>query len=47
MSKRLQIDYIRVKKVQFGKKTELSEGVLTVNKEELINLAKSELKSGY
>lgn len=43
MSKRLQIDYIRVKKVQFGKKTELSEGVLTVNKEELINQAKSEL----
>ena len=40
MSKRLQIDYIRVKKVQFGKKTELSEGVLTVNKEELINQAK-------
>lgn len=43
MSKRLQIDYIRVKKVQFGKKTELSEGVLTVNKEELINQTKSEL----
>ena len=43
MSKRLQIDYIRVKKVQFGKKTELSEGVLTVNTEELINQAKSEL----
>ena len=43
MSKRLQIDYIRVNKVQFGKKTELSEGVLTVNKEELINQAKSEL----
>lgn len=43
MSKRLQIDYIRVKKVQFGKKTELSEGALTVNKEELINQAKSEL----
>ena len=43
MSKRLQIDYIRVKKVQFGKKTEQSEGVLTVNKEELINQAKSEL----
>ena len=43
MSKRLQIDYIRVKKVQFGKKTELSEGVLTVNKEELMEQAKSEL----
>ena len=43
MSKSLQIYYIRVKKVQFGKKTELSEGVLTVNKEELINQAKSEL----
>ena len=43
MRKRLQIDYIRVKKVQIGKKTEMSEGVLTVNKEELITQAKSEL----
>ena len=30
MSKRLQIDYVRVNKVQFGQKTSLEEGVLTV-----------------
>ena len=38
MSKRLQIDYVRVNKVQFGQKTSLEEGVLTVCKEELIDL---------
>lgn len=43
MSKRLQIDYVRVNKVQFGQKTSLEEGVLTVCKEELIDLVKNEL----
>ena len=43
MSKRLQIDYIRVKKVQFGAESSLKDGVLTVNKEELMDMVKSEL----
>lgn len=43
MSKKLQIDYIRVHKVQFGDVTSLNAGVLTINKEELMELAKSEL----
>ena len=43
MSKRLQIDYVHVKKVQFGKETALSQGVLTINKEELIDLVKNEM----
>lgn len=43
MSKKLQIDYIRVRKVQFGDVTSLNAGVLTINKEELMELAKSEL----
>ncbi|KAA8665245.1 glycine/sarcosine/betaine reductase component B subunit [Clostridium sp. MT-14] len=43
MSKRLQIDYIDVKKVQFGNKSELVNGVLTVNKEELYNLINNDL----
>ena len=38
MSKRLQIDYIRVKKVQFGSKSSLENGVLTVNREELLEM---------
>ena len=36
MSKRLQIDYVRVKEVKFGGTTNLTDGVLTVNKEELM-----------
>ena len=43
MSKRLQIDYVRVNKVQFGETTNLTDGVLTVNKEELTDMAKSEM----
>ncbi|MEY8762932.1 MULTISPECIES: glycine/sarcosine/betaine reductase component B subunit [Clostridium] len=43
MSKRLQIDYIDVKKVQFGNKSELVDGVLTVDKEELYNLINNDL----
>ena len=39
MSKRLEIDYIRIKDVQFGEKTSLKDGVLTVNKQELIDIA--------
>ncbi|MDY3868103.1 MAG: glycine/sarcosine/betaine reductase component B subunit [Pyramidobacter sp.] len=35
MSKHLQIDYVNVKKVQFGEVTQLEDGVLTINKEEL------------
>ncbi|WP_294182394.1 glycine/sarcosine/betaine reductase component B subunit [uncultured Clostridium sp.] len=43
MSKRLQIDYIDVKKVQFGNKSELVDGVLTVDREELYNLINNDL----
>jgi sarcosine reductase len=43
MSKRLQIDYVHVKEVQFGEKTALNQGVLTINKEELIDLVKNEM----
>lgn len=43
MSKKLQIDYVRVKKVQFGDKTVLENGILTINKEELIDTVKSEM----
>lgn len=43
MSKRLQIDYIRVHDVKFGDQTSLVNGVLTVNKEELIKVAASDL----
>lgn len=43
MGKRLQIDYIRVKKVQFGESTGLENGILTVNKDELIGMANSEM----
>lgn len=43
MSKRLEIDYVHVTDVQFGQKTSLVNGVLTVNKEELLQLAASDL----
>ena len=36
MSKRLQIDYVRVRDVRFGEKTSLVDGVLTLNKQELL-----------
>lgn len=39
MSKKLQIDYVYVKEVRFGDKTSLEDGVLVVNKEELLNIA--------
>ncbi len=43
MSKRLQIDYYKVKLVRFGDKTALVDGVLTLNKEELLELISSDL----
>lgn len=43
MSKRLRIDYVHVKNVQFGEETSLKDGVLTIRKEELLELARSEL----
>ena len=43
MVKRLQIDYIDVKKVQFGSKSGLAGGVLTVNRDELYNLINNDL----
>ncbi|MDO5015780.1 MAG: glycine/sarcosine/betaine reductase component B subunit [Eubacteriales bacterium] len=43
MSKRLQIDYIHIYDVQFGDVTSLENGVLTINKEELLSMVESEL----
>lgn len=43
MSKKLEIDYVHVTDVQFGQKTSLVNGVLTVNKEELLQIAASDL----
>ncbi|SHJ78370.1 glycine/sarcosine/betaine reductase component B subunit [Hespellia stercorisuis] len=43
MSKKLQIDYIRIKNVEFGDRTSLENGKLVINKEELIEMTKSEL----
>lgn len=43
MSKRLQIDYVNVTDVRFGEKTALEGGVLTLNKEELLSIAASDL----
>ena len=43
MGKRLEIDYVNVHKVKFGDTASLRDGVLTVNKEELINIASSDL----
>ncbi|WP_302295080.1 glycine/sarcosine/betaine reductase component B subunit [Pyramidobacter piscolens] len=43
MSKRLQIDYIHVKDVKFGERTALDHGVLTIDKQELLDMAGSEL----
>ena len=47
MSKRLQIDYVNVTKVQFGDKTELRNGVLTLDKQELLEMAGSELFGSF
>ena len=43
MSKRLQIDYIHIKDVKFGDRTALDHGVLTIDKQELLDMAGSEL----
>ena len=47
MSKRLQIDYVKVSRVQFGQVTGLSDGVLTLNKEELMTMADSPLFGSF
>ena len=43
MGKRLQIDYVHVRDVQFGEKTSLVNGVLTINKEEAMKIVSSDL----
>lgn len=47
MSKKLQIDYIYVKKVQFGDHTGLKDRVLTINKEELMDMVSKELFQSF
>ncbi|GHV35173.1 beta-aspartyl-peptidase [Synergistales bacterium] len=41
MGKELTIDYVNIRQVVFGPRSELKGGVLTVNKDELIDLTKS------
>ena len=43
MGKRLQLDYVNVHDVRFGSETSLADGVLTINKEELLQTAASDL----
>lgn len=43
MSKRLQVDYVRVHDVRFGDKTSLEGGVLTIDKEEALKIISSDL----
>lgn len=43
MSKRLQLDYIHIYDVKFGSVSSLANGVLTINKEELLAMVESEL----
>ncbi len=43
MSKRLQVDYVRVHDVLFGNKTSLEGGVLTIDKEEALKIISSDL----
>lgn len=45
MSKRLQIDYIDIKKAIFAEETRLTNGILSINKNELYELAKSSMFS--
>lgn len=45
MSKRLQIDYIHIYDVHFGEVTSLENGILTINKEELLSMVESTLFS--
>lgn len=45
MAKKLQIDYVNIKDVQWGDVTSLKDGVLTVNKEEALGVMASELFS--
>jgi hypothetical protein len=43
MAKRLQVDYVRVRDVNFGEETSLRDGVLTINKEEALKVVQSDL----
>lgn len=43
MTKKLIIDYVNIKKVKFGGKTELKDGILFLNKEELEKLCANSL----
>lgn len=43
MCKRLQIDYIRVHDVHFGEASSLVDGVLTLNKKEMLKIAENKL----
>lgn len=43
MAKRLQIDFVRIHDVQFGYRTSLVDGVLTLDKKELMQIAANEL----
>lgn len=45
MSKKLEIDYIHIKDVKFGAQSSLVDGVLTINREELYSMIKSDLFS--
>lgn len=47
MAKKLQIDYIKINDVKFGDDTSLSDGILTINKEELMALIENDLFSEY
>ena len=43
MAKRLQVDYVRVRDVNFGEETSLRDGILTINKEEALKVVQSDL----
>lgn len=43
MSKKLQIDYVKVNKVQFGETTQLVNGILSINKLELEEMVQNDL----
>lgn len=43
MTKRLEIDYIKIKDVEFGEKTLLNDGKLVVNKDELLEICNDPL----
>ena len=45
MAKQLEIDYVRIKDVNWGDETKLEDGFLTVNKAEILDLMSNELFS--